>query len=322
MKSLSDEEWLVEWERSGRSPSVMARQTGYGESGIYARRNKLTNAGLDIGSFKRPTWTYPAAVDIDVTCGSVLIGGDSHFWPDQNPVMWQAFVKVAHTLKPQVIILNGDVFDGTRISRHPRLRGQNPPRIVDELGACRIRLDELPDAPDKYWSIGNHCQRVDNYLANMAPEMEDFHGGLSDRFNEFTFAYSFVINGNTEVRHMFAGGVHAAYNNAVKTGINIVTNHTHGNEVRSIIDRRGIRYAIETGMLNDPHAAQFEFDQGAVRRCAPGFAYLTYDDEGNMLPPERAELHRGRPYFRGYDVLASKPRISVRADTQINGIPL
>jgi hypothetical protein len=316
---LTDDQWLEAWHAAGGSPTTMARALGVSERNIYTRRDRMEGKGHSLKTNKNNhrkqtavPWTYQATLDVSVSPGSVLIGGDCHFWPDQNPDIWQAFVKVAHWLKPKAIILNGDVIDGTRISRHPRLRNQATPRLVDEINAALLRLQELPSAGRKLWTIGNHDQRIDNYLANQAPEMDDFAGGLADRFSDWAFGYSVLLNGNTEVRHMFAGGVHAAYNNAVKTGINIVTNHTHGSEVRSIVDRRGTRYAIETGMLNDPHAAQFEFDQGAVRRCAPGFAVLTYDEDGQMMPPERCELFRGRPHFRGYDVLAPKPRISLR----------
>jgi hypothetical protein len=317
MPVLSDEEWLAAWHAAGCSPTVMSKATGVSDRSIRSRKDRLEGRGHDLKTVRpepAAKWTYPAAVEIDVCNGVVLVGGDCHFWPGQDPLIWQAFIKVAAFLKPAAIILNGDVIDGTRISRHPRLRNQVTPRLVEEIDAALLRLGELPAAPRKLWSIGNHDQRIDNYLANQAPEMDDFAGGLADRFSDWTFAYSFLINGNTEVRHMFAGGIHAAYNNAMKTGINVVTNHTHGSEVRSIVDRRGTRYAIETGMLNDPTAAQFEFDQGAVRRCAPGFAVLTYDEAGHMMPPERVELFRGRPHFRGYDILAPKPRISLRGE--------
>jgi hypothetical protein len=321
MRMFSDDEWLAAWHAAGCSPNAMSKATGLHVRNIYTRRDSLEGKGHSLKTApvvyekkQERGWTYPAAVNIDVCSNVVLIGGDCHFWPDQNPLIWQAFVKVAHYLKPAVIILNGDVLDFSRISRHPRLRGQNAPRVTEELDAAHLRLRELPSAPRKFWNCGNHCLRLDGYLANQAPEVDDFHGGLSDRFSDWTFAYSTMINGNTEVRHMWAGGEHAAFNNARKTGINIVTNHTHGLEIRSIMDRRGTRYGIETGMLSDPSFPQYEFDQGAVRRCAPGFVVLTYDEDGMMLPPEKCELHRGQPYFRATEVLAAKPRISVRAD--------
>jgi hypothetical protein len=318
--ALTDEEWIDQWHAAGRSPAEMSRLTGITQRNIYRRRDWLEARGNDLKSVRASDqraeikrWTYPAAIHLDIQNGCVLVGGDSHFWPGQNPVIWQAFVKVAHHIKPDAIILNGDICDFTRVSRHPAMRNQNAPRVSEELSAAYERIGELPLRGRRLWNLGNHCIRLDNYLANQAPEVDDYAGCLADRFRDWEFTYSTLINGNTEVRHLFSGGIQAAYTNAVKTGINIVTNHTHGNEVRSIIDRRGIRYAIETGMLNDPGAPQFEFDQGVVRRCAPGFSLLSYDEEGMMLPPERCEMFRGRPYVRGYDVLSPKPRVAIQA---------
>ena len=247
-------------------------------------------------------WTYPASVPFRARNDIVLVGGDGHFWPAQRPVMWEAFVRAAHVLKPSLIVLNGDMIDGTRVSRHGRLRRQNAPRVIDEVGAARTRVDELPAKTRVIWTLGNHDTRVDTYLANQAPEMDDFAGSLSDRFPDVTFCYSVVVNRHTIIRHDFRMGIHAAYNNALHSGMSVISNHTHAAAVTAITTPLGRRYGCETGMLNDPNAPQFEYTQNRPSRAWPGFAVLTFDRRGELMMPELCLLAGGRAMFRGSEL--------------------
>lgn len=317
VRHLTDDEWVAAWWASGCSPAAMSRQTGMIERGIYSRRQRLLNEGYDLVSSRsqqaesRRKWTYPAAIDLDLKDATVLVCGDLHVWPGQAPRIWEAFCAVSDRIRPDITILNGDLIDGARISRHPRLRNQNAPRVVEEMDALRSWIDMLPAAGSKFWTIGNHDSRVDSYLANMAPEIDDFAGGLSDRFSEFQMAYSVMVNGLCEVRHNFRSGIHAAYNNAMNAGISIVTSHTHQLKSVPVDDRRGRRYGVEVGLMNDPDGPQFEYSLGMPRRWASGFALLTFDEEGELMPPELCEMIRGKPIFRNRDVLA--PRLRVQA---------
>lgn len=320
MPHLSDDSWLEAWHSAGCSLAEMSRQTGISVQNIWARKTRMEGRGVLLKTISTnpgnlQKWTYPSEIEIDVCNQSVLVASDLHVWPGPIPDMWHAFCKLAHHLKPAVIILAGDLIDGTKISRHPALRNQNPPKVSEETGALRTWLDMLPDCP-KYWTPGNHDLRINNYIANMASELDDWTGSLEDRFPEYEFAYSILINGNTEVRHNFRSGVGAAWNNVLHSGISICTGHTHQLEVKAMVDRRGRRYGVELGMIQNPEHAMFEYSMGMVRRWTQGFALLTYDEEGELLPPELCQAQRGRPIFRGVDVLSpTKPRISVRAAT-------
>ena len=243
-------------------------------------------------------WTYPRSLTLDVTDGAVLIGGDGHFWPGPVPAIWRTFCAVAKSVKPVAVILNGDMIDGTRISKHGRLRGQHAPRVVEELDAARENIAMLPRGVAMFWTVGNHDQRVDIYLANQAPEMDDFAGSLQDRFPGVKFGYAVTINDDVEVRHRMRGGMHAAWNNSLHTGRTIVTNHTHQLERKAIVNRRGRMWGIETGMLNEPHAPQFEYTEGQQTRWTAGFVLLTFK-AGRLLPPELCETVDGTAYFRG-----------------------
>lgn len=281
-------------------------------SAFQNRLHRAREHGL-VPKISRRNWTYEPERHFDVRGGSILIGCDSHFWPGQKPVIWQAFVDVAKAISPVAIVLNGDMFDGTRISRHGRLRGQNAPSVREELEATQERLRELPNAPHQYWTLGNHDQRVNIYLANAAAEMDDLAYSLEDWFPHWRFSYATVINDTVEIRHRFRAGIHAAYNNTLHSGRTIVTGHTHQLAVTPFVDRNGRRYGIEGGMLNAPEAPQFEYTEGSPTRWNAGFVVLTFDNDGYLLPPELCEWVNGRAWFRGHSWGVGKPRTSVRA---------
>lgn len=248
--------------------------------------------------FIAPQWTCPKISTCEAINKVVIIGGDLHIWPGEVPIMWKAFAKVAKLVKANICILNGDIIDGARVSRHGSFLGSAAPKLSDEIEAARICIDMLPRGMEKYWTMGNHDQRVDTYLANNANELADYSGRLSDRFPEWKFSYAVMLN-EIEVRHRFRGGIHATWNNALHAGISIVTNHTHQQQVYSVRNRNGSHWGIETGMLGDPNSPAFEYTEGAPSRAHEGFTVLTFDEDGLLMPPEQCEMLRGRPVFRG-----------------------
>jgi predicted MPP superfamily phosphohydrolase len=258
--------------------------------------NSKTGKQVDLTVF--PDWTVPKLYAPDADIKRILIGGDAHFWPGEPPLMWKAFCKVAKQVKPDCIVLNGDILDGARVSRHARMYGSKAPTVSQEIEMVQKCLKMLPNAPHKIWTMGNHEMRFDNYLANNASELDEYTGSIKDRFRDWTFCWATNIN-NVEIRHRFRGGIHTGWNNALHAGINMVTNHTHQLQITAVRNRNGSHYGVEAGMLGDPHSPAFEYTEGAPSRSCPGFVLLSFDDDGYLLPPELAEMIRGRPTFRG-----------------------
>jgi len=242
-------------------------------------------------------WTIPQFHEVDIDNGTVLIGSDAHIWPHSETIMMKAFAKLSKELKPRAIVLNGDILDGARVSRHGSLLGQNAPKLTAEINAAHEWIDTLYQPAIRVWTMGNHDQRVDNYLANNAPELDDYAGRLSDRFPYWTFCWATMIN-NLEVRHRFRSGIHAGWNSALHSGISTVTGHTHQLQVTAVRNRNGTHWGIECGMLGDPAHKAFEYAEGSTSRAQSGFVVITFND-GIMMPPETVELIDGRPVFRG-----------------------
>ncbi len=246
-------------------------------------------------------WTLPQLIERPIVDGCAIVGGDLHAWPGEAPIMWQAFCAVAKKIKPQLIVLNGDLLDGARVSRHGALLGTAAPKVDAEIDALTDWLAMLPKGGQRVWTIGNHDQRVNTYLQANAPELDTYVGRLEDRFPQWDFCYGVAV-GNVEIRHRFRGGIHAAWNNALHAGISMVTGHTHQLQMTAVRNRNGTHWGIEGGMLGDPKSRAFEYTEGAPSRAQEGFVVLTFDEEGALLPPELCEMVRGRPIFRGRPV--------------------
>lgn len=248
-------------------------------------------------------WTYPKIIRINAPHTRWIIGSDLHCWGGNPTLTYQAFVQIAHALKVDGIILNGDIIDGARISRHGIPLRSHSPKISKEIETAKKWISMLPNTKYRCWTVGNHDIRLDNYIAANASELDDYIMSLQEHFPSWEMAYAFEINGNTEIRHRYRSGIHAAWNNTLHSGVNMITGHTHQLSVTAQRDRRGSRYGIETGMLADPDGPQFEYTEGTPSRAQPGFVVITFDTDGEMLPPETCEIIRGRPIFRGDPIL-------------------
>lgn len=299
-------ETLKVYEASGRIMRAAARSAGMPESTFQNRLKEAKRRfpkGLENAEQikERISWTYPKLVKINKPNTVWVIGSDAHFWPGDESLIWKSFVKVCKTIKPTGIIMNGDVIDGAKISRHP-LGNKKAPPVGDEITYAQKMLKQLPNAKYKCWTIGNHDIRLDNFILNNALQLDGLVQTLPDKFPDWEFAYAFTIN-DTEVRHRFRAGIHAGWNNTLHSGINLITGHTHQLQVTAMRDRRGSRWGVETGMLSDPEYAQFEYTEGHPSRWQQGFVVITFDESGAMYPPELCEMVRGVPIFRGKAVL-------------------
>ena len=237
--------------------------------------------------------TKPPRIELKIRNGVVLVGGDAHYWHTRPTPAHRAFCKFAKDLEPRVVVMNGDAFDGARISRHPSIGWEKSPLVAEELAAVSKRLAEIQEASPQssrlVWPLGNHDSRFETRLASVAQEyarVRGFH--LKDHLDpRWEPCWSLWINGDTVVKHRTSkSGVHAAYNNALHSGHNIITGHTHQLTVRAVADYSGtVRWGAEHGCLADPYGQQFSYTEDNPRNWQAGFLVLTFRD-GALLQPE------------------------------------
>lgn len=314
--SLNDAQFIELWGQL-QSPSAMAEKTGITVRNIYARRKRLVERGWDLPTRDDGThnveyssakgWTYPRQENLEIENGSIIVSSDHHYWPDMITVAHRALLDVHRIVKPKVSILNGDIFDGAKISRHAPFGFSYLPSVKEELDTCKERVAEIiaaaPDDCEHIWNIGNHCVRFERTLAQHAGDFEGLqYFRLEHHFPKHSFRWSTGVNWDSQkpvmIKHRHHGGIHAAHNNALKAGVTIVTGHTHALEVKPKSNYRGLFWGVQTGTISDIHGPQMEYAENNPSDACPGFVVLTFRD-GLLLPPELCTVMDGRAYFRG-----------------------
>jgi hypothetical protein len=277
-------------------PAETARRLGIGVRKVYERRANIERRrGFKIGTPQGPSQTrqsiYPGRLETSLKDGIILIGGDAHYWPGLPSTGHRAFVKFIKKLKPKIVVVNGDVFDGAAVSRHPSVNWDQNPSVIDELETCQTRMHEILQAAGTkstlFWTLGNHDARFESRLVQVAPEYAGVRGtSLKDHFSErWQPCYSVFINNHLVVKHRYKGGAHATHNNTLAAGKSVVTNHLHSAKVTPYTDYNGTRYGVDTGCLADLSGRQFTYGEDNPTNHRSGFAVITFRN-GRLMYPE------------------------------------
>ena len=254
---------------------------------------------------------HGARKHFSVENGVVIVWSDAHFWPKLRTTAFKALLMFIRELKPKLLIANGDMFDGSSISRYPRIGWDSKPTVIEELKACQERLGEIEEISvgvKKVWCVGNHDSRFSTRLAANVPEYQGVEGfRLKDHFPEWIPSWSAWINDDVVVKHRYKGGIHATHNNTVNSGKTIVTGHLHSLKVTPFDDYRGTRWGVDTGTLADANGPQFvDYSEDGPKNHRSGFAVLTFVD-GELLDPELCRVRKnGEVIFRGCVIDVSK----------------
>jgi hypothetical protein len=238
--------------------------------------------------------------------GCIIVGSDCHYWPDDISTGHRAFVHVVDMLKPNIVVMAGDVFDGASISRHPSSGYEVLPNVKQELDACQDRLAEIEAVAGNaklLWTWGNHdirfSARISNQVGDTYKDVVGFN--LPDHFPRWKFSTSIVVNNNTQIKHRNYNGVHAAYNATLKSGMSTVNGHLHSPKIFPWSDLTGTRYGVDCGSLANVWGQQFAYTEDGTRNHRSAFAILTYYN-GKLMPPELCEVideEAGLAFFRG-----------------------
>ena len=222
---ISDQQFIECWTRH-QSPALVAKELNLALSNVFRRRNSLeTKYGTPLPTReengpKRTGSTNMARKRIEKTAesrfthlenemqetiedGVVVVFSDAHYWPGEPSAAHLALLAVCKKLKPDIVVANGDVFDGARISRHPRMGWESRPAVADEVEVVCLRMKEIEKAAPKATlirTLGNHDSRFENYIAANAPELEGIHGtSLFDFLPRTLFPYTTLFRSRKSV---------------------------------------------------------------------------------------------------------------------------
>ena len=311
---VSDDEFIAIWRRL-QSVTEVANEIGISLRGVNVRRRNIEkNHGIILNSasprspdFKVSMPENGIRVNVELDNGTIMVASDCHYWPGIISTAHRAFVLFAETLKPKMIVINGDAFDGASISRHPPGgTWESTPTVKQELEACQERLSEIEAASlnsKLHFLWGNHDQR---FNARLSAQVGDGFKGimgmnLTDHFPRWKFSMSLMVNGNCMIKHRYHNGIHAIHNNLIKSGTSFVTGHLHSLKVVPWTNYLGTSYGVDTGSLADVNGQQFTYSEDNPKNHRSGFAVLTFYN-GKLLPPELCEVldeEEGIIYFRG-----------------------
>lgn len=331
-QKVSDEEFISVWQRLNSAKKVSQR-TGLTPRQVHARRRSIeAKYGIHLKSdvveqipinsqksavalaadnlARERASRYENEMHIAIQDGVILVGSDAHYWPGIVSTAHQAFCRLAKKLSPKYVILNGDIMDGARISRHPRVLWQKLPTVKDEIHSVQDRCAEIERAAPRATllrTVGNHDARFENYLCSNIPEFEEMSGtSLLHYLPQWRAGWAIHLNaesiGWTVVRHRHVtGGIHSMYQSTLKAGVNYVHGHLHKLACTPLGDYRGRRYGVDCGTLADPTGPQFAYTECGPLNWGSGFYVLTFKG-GRLLPPEPCVVERGTAWFRGEEV--------------------
>ena len=305
-KHCSDEEFVRLFQTLGATGTAKAIKCT--ERSVYKRRANMARFEV-ISAPTRILTTAPGRLPLELRNGTALIGSDFHIWPGEASTCLRAFKKFVADIKPNAVILNGDVMDFPRISRHPQ-NWESAPDPIEEIEAAQDHLNDIVQAckrgTHKIWTLGNHDARFELMIASQAPQYRGVNGvHLSDHFGAWQKAMSCFINegiegGATMVKHRWKGGMNATRANTLNAGVSMVTGHLHSQNVRPFSDyRRHDRYGVDTGCVADKEHRAFSYTEDSALDWRSGFALLTYRD-GILMPPELiTKIDAKTVWFRG-----------------------
>jgi hypothetical protein len=271
-QTFSDEQLIDEIPKLG--VRGFAKKYGADMANVNRRRRKaemrhgtVIQTPMDAGGRPRDIVQYgaldkhPAAINLGIENGIILIGSDAHYWPGVVSAAHRAFLEFCREYNPKVVFMNGDAADFPTISRFAPIGWEKRPSIVDEIDNLKAMLSEIEKVSKgarHIMPLGNHDGRFSTRLASVAPEYAKINGvHLKDHIPNWEPCWASFINKDIVVKHRIKGGIHAPRNNTLAAGLTTFTGHLHSLKVHPHNDYRGIRYGVDCGMMADPYGPQF-----------------------------------------------------------------
>jgi predicted phosphodiesterase len=173
------------------------------------------------------------------SCSEILLMSDIHLPYHCTKSLTAVFdYGLDASNKINAIVLNGDVMDFHRISKHETdLRKRSVPQEFDAANKFLYTLrDKFPEIPI-YWIKGNHDIRWEKYLQLYAPQIwDDNYFSLEERLGlkakNITLIQdlTLVMAGNLLITHghrLIGGGLNPAKRAFQKAGQPVIMSHLH-----------------------------------------------------------------------------------------------
>ena len=217
----------------------------------------------------------------------ILIVSDCHI-PYHDKKAFELMLQVAKDLKPKHIYIIGDFIDFYAVSSHSK-DPKRATQLVDELKAGEAALDQLDGlgATSKVYIGGNHCDRLQRYLQDKAPELFE----LADipslfRLNERGWTYvpyrQHTRRGKLYLTHdVGVSGRYAVYRCLEAFEHSVITGHTH--RLAYVVEGNALgtrKLSAQFGWLGDLKQVDYMSRVTATKNWALGFGLGYMDKQG------------------------------------------
>jgi UDP-2,3-diacylglucosamine pyrophosphatase LpxH len=222
----------------------------------------------------------------------ILLVPDAHH-PYSDPKAWALLLKAGKRIKPDFIVVLGDLIDCYSVSSHLR----DPSRrltLEDEIESANEALDQLDDlgAKTRHYAAGNHEFRLDRYLMSNAPEVVGLGVARIDkllRLKERGWGYtpygrSYRV-GKLNITHDVNGQAGAMAHSKAQAafGGNVVIGHTHRMAVSYSGNLRSETHVgAMLGWLGDANATDYNHIAQSKRDWTLGFGVGVMEPNGNV----------------------------------------
>lgn len=127
--------------------ATASKMLGISERQVYKRiSNARGSMSVHAPTKQANSVEHPQRKEITVDNGLVIVGSDFHIWPGHESTCLRAFKLLCKELKPKAVILNGDVLDFPKISRHAPIMWEDSPDPQDEIEAAQDHLHAIEQA--------------------------------------------------------------------------------------------------------------------------------------------------------------------------------
>jgi hypothetical protein len=249
-------------------------------SGLKVSRKNIKPFDKDIEKeIKDYTDKKVETFDFTIENARILIIGDTHFpFVDEDAMC--AMYEVAATLKPNVVIQIGDLYDMFAQGKFPRsLNNYNPQQEID-LGNKMAKemwasIQSIVPEAKCFQMLGNHCVRPIKRIIETAPECEPFFS--LDKYLEFknvqvikNIRQELLIN-NIMFIHGYRSrlGDHRDFNIS-----NTVCGHSHTGGVSFKKFNDNIKWELNAGYLADPKSKALGYTPQRLTRWTHGVGFV------------------------------------------------
>lgn len=225
---------------------------------------------------------------------TILVVPDTHA-PYHDQRAWELMMTVARDIKPNGIVCIGDLADFYSVSSHSK-DPNRALRLDEELHVVGALLDELDSlkAERKIFIGGNHEDRLERYLRNVAPELYNLVSipqvlKLEERAWEYVPYKESIQVGKVYFTHdVGTAGKYSVYRVMDAFQHSVVTGHTHRFMYLVEGDATGSRQvSVQFGWLGDVEQMDYMHKVKARRDWSLGFGigYLDTDTEAIHFVP-------------------------------------